>query len=70
MLVETGQGTEWVDEGIVLQSVGEENHPRAMDASDFTDFEGRPWIVFGSHAGGIYIAELDPANGRLRQNPH
>ncbi len=69
VLVETGQGTAWVDEGIVLQSVGEENHPRAMDASVFTDFDGRSWMVFGSHAGGIYIVELDPATGRLRHSP-
>lgn len=68
VLVETRQGTAWIDEGIVLQSVGEENHPRAMDASVFTDFEGRSWMVFGSHAGGIYIVELDPTTGRLRQS--
>lgn len=67
--VETEQGRAWVDEGIVLQSVGEENHPRAMDASVFTDFDGRSWMVFGSHAGGIYIVELNPAIGRLRQSP-
>ncbi len=69
VLVETESGLAWVDEGIILQSVGEEDHPRAMDASGFTDFEGRSWMVFGSHAGGIYIAELDPATGRLRQSP-
>ena len=66
VLVETGQGTAWVDEGIVLQSVGEENHPRAMDASVFTDFGDRSWMVFGSHAEGIYIVELDQVTGRLR----
>ena len=69
MLVETEQDAAWGDEGIVLQSVGEENQPRAMDAGVFMDFEDRSWMVFGSHAGGIYIVELDPAIGRLRQSP-
>ena len=69
VLVKTDRGPTWVDEGIVLQSVGAENHPRAMDASVFTDFDGRSWMVFGSHAGGIYIVELEPATGHLRHSP-
>ena len=69
VLVETDSGPTWVDEGIVLQSAGEENHPRAMYASVFTDFDGRSWMVFGSHAGRIYIVELDPDTGRLRHSP-
>lgn len=60
VLMETEPGAAWVDDGIVLQSIGEENHPRAMDASVFTDFEGRTWRVFGPHARGIYIVEWNP----------
>ncbi len=59
----------WRDDGIVIRSVGEAEHPRAMDASVFTDFAGLRWMVFGSYAGGIYLVQLDPDTGKLREHP-
>lgn len=55
----------WAPGGIVLQSVGEApTTPRAMDASVVGSA-----LVFGSHAGGIYVVDLDPATGRLAAAP-
>ena len=62
-------GKEWIDDGIVIFSEGEGNHPRAMDPAIFDDFSGQPWMVFGSHAGGIYVTRLNPVTGLLAQRP-
>ena len=59
----------WVDDGIVVRSEGEGDHPRAMDPAVFTDGSGQPWLVFGSHAGGIYTAKLDAQTGKLAERP-
>ncbi len=67
--MERNGGHLWRDDGMVVRSVGEADHPRAMDASVFTDFAGLRWMVFGSHAGGIYLVQLDPATGKLKEHP-
>ena len=59
----------WIDDGIVVRSAGEGDHPRAMDPAVFTDNAGQPWLVFGSHAGGIFIAQLDAETGKLAERP-
>ncbi|WP_413440363.1 arabinan endo-1,5-alpha-L-arabinosidase [Synechococcus sp. MIT S1220] len=59
----------WIDDGVVVHSEGEKNHPRAMDPSVFNDHSGNPWLVFGSHAGGIYVSKLDPDSGLLAHKP-
>jgi len=51
--------------GVILASEDEETEtPRAMDAS-FVSTADATFLVFGSHAGGIFIAELDPTTGLL-----
>lgn len=51
--------------GVLLSSEGEAEHtPRAMDAS-LVSADGGSFVVFGSHAGGIFLAELDPESGLL-----
>ncbi|MVA77071.1 family 43 glycosylhydrolase [Auraticoccus sp. F435] len=39
-------------------------HPNVIDADLVTDAEGRPWMVYGSFSGGIFLLELDPGTGR------
>jgi len=39
--------------------------PFAIDPAVFTDDEGRSWLVFGSHAEGVWMAQLDPDRGYL-----
>ncbi len=65
----TGASRQWEDGGIVLRSQGEGEHPRAMDPSVFEDDAGGAWMVFGSHAGGIYLVALNPATGLLLEHP-
>ena len=63
LAVRTDDG--WVPGGVLLRSQGEApGTPRAMDAS-FVDTTDGSFLVFGSHAGGIYITELDPETGLL-----
>ncbi|HCH65916.1 MAG TPA: hypothetical protein DFR83_24150, partial [Deltaproteobacteria bacterium] len=51
--------------GVLLASDGEAfDTPRAMDAS-FVTTPNATFLVFGSHAGGIYVTELDPNTGLL-----
>ncbi len=54
---------EWVDQGMVLNSQG--GYPyNAIDPSVFVDQDDRMWMTFGSYSNGIYITELDPADGK------
>jgi arabinan endo-1,5-alpha-L-arabinosidase len=63
LAVRTDHG--WAPGGVLLRSQGEApGTPRAMDAS-FVDTTDGSFLVFGSHAGGIYITELDPETGLL-----
>ena len=51
---------EWIDKGIVVQSFDENlSTARAMDPSVIRDNDDKVYLVFGSHAGGIYVTELD-----------
>lgn len=43
-------------------------HPNVVDPSVFFDQGGRLWMVYGSYSGGIFILELNPADGRLLPN--
>jgi len=55
----------FVASGVILASQGEASHTaRAMDAS-FVHTDDGTFLVFGSHAGGIFITELDPTTGLL-----
>ncbi len=40
-----------------------------MDPSVFVDLDAQPWMVFGSHAGGVFVTALDPDTGRLAARP-
>lgn len=56
---------EWVDQGMVLNSEGSFQYPyNAIDPSVFVDNENRMWMTFGSFWDGIFIAELDPSDGK------
>tara|TARA_E500000331_G_scaffold358644_1_gene428381 strand:+ start:32228 stop:33691 length:1464 start_codon:yes stop_codon:yes gene_type:complete len=60
----------WLDEGIILQSVGEgPETPRTMDPSIFEDGTNF-YLIFGSHAGGIYIADLNDGTKKLANSPN
>jgi arabinan endo-1,5-alpha-L-arabinosidase len=62
----------YADAGIFLRSMGASPtvtpydaniHPNVVDPSVFFDNNGKLWMVYGSYSGGIFILELDPANG-------
>ena len=66
----------YVNQGIVLKSGmwGEVSpdgtvydatrHPNVVDPNVFRDNAGKLWMVYGSYSGGIFILQLDKANGR------
>lgn len=62
-------GEAWVDDGVVARSRGEGDHPRAMDPSVFVDLDAQSWMVFGSHAGGVFVTALDSVTGKLAAQP-
>lgn len=41
--------------------------PNAIDPAVFYDAEGRLWMMYGSYSGGIYILELNPDNGSIKE---
>jgi len=38
-------------------------HPNTVDPDAFFDQQGKPWLIYGSYSGGIFLLELDPASG-------
>ena len=60
---------DWLDLGIVVQSRGEQlGTARAMDPS-ILEFKQNLYLIFGSHAGGIYLTELNPESMKLKKKP-
>lgn len=55
-------------ESYVVESKGYQM-PFAIDPSLFEDDDGRFWLIYGSHAKGIVVVELDPATGYLKTDP-
>jgi len=55
----------WKDQGLVLASETLKDPYNALDSSVCLDETGRPWIVWGSYFSGIFLAEADPATGKL-----
>ncbi|QJR81266.1 arabinan endo-1,5-alpha-L-arabinosidase [Alteromonas pelagimontana] len=58
---------EWVDHGIVLQSVPNRDHWNAIDPAIVEDDEGTPWMSFGSFWEGLKLVKLDKDMVRLAQ---
>lgn len=52
----------------VIESDGYEQ-PFAIDPAVFRDKAGRLWMVYGSHAEGIWLVELDSETGFLAERP-
>jgi arabinan endo-1,5-alpha-L-arabinosidase len=52
----------------VLESENTEQ-PFAIDPAVFEDDSNHIWLVYGSHAQGIWMVELDKATGLLKENP-
>jgi arabinan endo-1,5-alpha-L-arabinosidase len=55
---------EWVDEGLVIQSVATDNY-NCIDPNLILDADGVPWLAFGSFWTGIKMRRLDFATGKL-----
>ena len=47
-------------------------YPNAIDPCVFFDKDDRLWMVYGSYSGGIFLLELDPETGLIRdgQEPY
>lgn len=54
----------WVDRGAVIRS-GSGDDFNAIDPGIVEDADGTPWMVFGSHWGGIQVVRLEWPSGKL-----
>jgi len=50
---------DWVDQGIVIESVPGRDMWNAIDATLSFDENGTPWLTFGSHWMGIKLVQLE-----------
>lgn len=41
--------------------------PNCIDPALFFDKEGRLWMVYGSYSGGIFILEMNPEDGSIKE---
>lgn len=53
----------WTDQGVVISSNPSSIYG-SIDPAVFADASGRWWMVFGSHATGIWVTEINPATGK------
>lgn len=44
-----------------------ESMPNCVDPAVFFDKDGRLWMVYGSYSGGIFILELNPEDGSIKE---
>lgn len=58
---------QWVDHGIVLQSVPNRDHWNAIDPAIIKDGEGTYWMSFGSFWDGLKLVKLDDDLVRLAE---
>ncbi len=59
----------WTDQGMVIKSVASDNF-NTIDPAITLDFEGNPWLSFGSFWTGIKLIPLDKKTGlRLPNTP-
>lgn len=56
-------GFEWIDEGLVLESVSTDAY-NCIDPNLVLDVDGTPWLAFGSFWTGIKMRRLDLATGK------
>lgn len=56
-------GYEWVDHGLVLESLPSNNY-NCIDPNLIIDADGVPWLAFGSFWSGIKMRRLDYATGK------
>ncbi len=65
----------WKDKGLVLESRTGKETFNAIDPEARVDADGRHWLFFGSYFAGIYVVEIEPITGMLKNstgpsNPH
>jgi arabinan endo-1,5-alpha-L-arabinosidase len=60
----TSEDYEWVDQGLVIESVASNNY-NCIDPNLILDEEGVPWLAFGSFWSGIKMRRLDAETGKL-----
>lgn len=56
---------QWVDQGIVVQSIPYRDNWNAIDPAVSFDEHGTPWLAFGSFWSGIKLTQLAPNLTRL-----
>lgn len=56
----------WEDQGEVVKTSRELAAHNAIDANICTDRKGEQWLTYGSFFGGIHIAPVDKATGKLK----
>ena len=71
---------EWIDHGLILRSTPlfenldiicgvDETWYNAIDPHLFIDVDGKPWLVFGSTLGGLFLVDIDPKTFRPTTHP-
>ena len=60
VFLKSGMWGEASPDGTVYDAL---KHPNVVDPNVFRDAAGKPWMIYGSYSGGIFIMAMDPATG-------
>jgi len=61
IILKSGMWGEPSEDGTVYDAT---KHPNVVDPDVFFDKDGKLWMVYGSYSGGIFIMEMNPADGK------
>ncbi len=72
MVTDSLNNPNWTDLGMVVSTTDEprtsEEAINVIDPGLYRDEDGRAWMIYGSHYGGIFIREINPQTGLLMNN--
>jgi arabinan endo-1,5-alpha-L-arabinosidase len=59
----------WVDEGLIINYKNGGEGVNCIDPNVLADNDGHVWLFYGSYKAGLRLVELNPATGKLMNNP-
>jgi arabinan endo-1,5-alpha-L-arabinosidase len=65
----TNANYKWVDEGQIISYKNGGEKVNVIDPNAFKDKDGKLWLIYGSYQAGLRLVELNPATGKLLNDP-
>lgn len=61
---------QWIDHGKIIDFRNGGKGVNCIDPNIFVDDDGTVWLLYGSYKAGLRLVELNPENGKLKNEAH